>query len=212
LKRFAAPHLTNAAKVLEIGASALSIRYYPHADTLGGARYTVIDTRAMRHHKLLRSPHRFLRRDITHSDLPDDCYDLVLCNNTLPYIREDRRALEEIRRILKPAGLAMLNTHWQQGRTLTACEHQRRHPGLARDFYAENGDQWVYGDDFQLRIREAGFELRTFAPFAGQDNAYLARNGLKADAMLVIGWKQRATTKHPLLAGILTTLPLSPGG
>jgi len=195
LRRLLTPCLDDRARVLEVGASALSARYYPRPENLGGASYTVIDTRQMLHHELLSSPHRFLHGDITNNNLPSNHYDLVLCNNTLPYVFDYWRALREIRRVLKPTGIAMLNTHWQAGPTLTAVEHRRRHPQLKAAYYAENGDQWAFGEDFLQRVREAGFERQAWKPYHCLNEAYLVRNGLKRETVLVLAWKTRAAEK-----------------
>lgn len=46
--------------------------------------------------------------DLTKIDLPDASYDVVLATHVLEHIEEDIAAISEIRRILKPGGLAIL--------------------------------------------------------------------------------------------------------
>jgi SAM-dependent methyltransferase len=46
--------------------------------------------------------------DIREMPFPDGSYDLVYASHVLEHIRDDRRAIKEIRRILRPGGLAVL--------------------------------------------------------------------------------------------------------
>ena len=46
--------------------------------------------------------------DITKIPYPDDCFDAILCNHVLEHVPNDRRAMSEIRRVLRPEGLAIL--------------------------------------------------------------------------------------------------------
>ena len=106
-------------------------------------------------------------------------FDFILCNNTLPYIREDRRALAEIARCLKPEGLAMIDTHRGTGATRSVEAVRREHPEIGEDWFAANGDAWVYGEDFLDRVREAGLEPIEIELFPGAPARFFAANGLK---------------------------------
>jgi ubiquinone/menaquinone biosynthesis C-methylase UbiE len=46
--------------------------------------------------------------DLVHCPLPDNSVDVVIALNVLEHIREDETALQQIRRILKPGGIAIL--------------------------------------------------------------------------------------------------------
>ena len=188
LREVFAPMLQAGSEVLEVGASGLSIRYYPKPRTLGRARYTALDTRRLQHHRLLHPPHRYLQGDISHCELPNGCCDLVLCNNTLPYIHNDREALAEIRRLLKPTGVAMLNTHTSPGPSMRVDEYRRLHPQMTDAWFAENGDQWVYGPDLLERIESAGLTVRLERLFNDRDTGFLQFNGLKADNEILLAF------------------------
>ena len=45
----------------------------------------------------------------TLSAAPDASLDVVICNNVLEHLIEDRKAVEEIHRILRPGGMALIN-------------------------------------------------------------------------------------------------------
>lgn len=45
-----------------------------------------------------------LKIDIQDTGLPDDSWDLMICNHVLEHVEDFRRALKELYRILKPGG------------------------------------------------------------------------------------------------------------
>jgi SAM-dependent methyltransferase len=171
--------MPHGARVLEAGASKFSLQHLICSAAVDGPRCTVIDLRRLRHHHRLKAPHNFIQMDLTQMGFGADRFDLILCNNTLPYVSDDYRALSEIRRCLKPDGLAIINTHREPGRTMSVSEHRRLHPELGDDYYAANGDQWVFGDDFFDRVSESGLGCEIATAFGLRSKEFLARNGLK---------------------------------
>ena len=50
-----------------------------------------------------------LRLDLTNIDLPDGSYDVIVCNHVLEHVSDYRRALSELRRVLRPGGLLIIS-------------------------------------------------------------------------------------------------------
>lgn len=50
-----------------------------------------------------------LRADAHSLPLDDDCIDVVICNGVFPHFHDKRRALLEIRRVLRPGGTLVIN-------------------------------------------------------------------------------------------------------
>ncbi|MEM6395468.1 MAG: methyltransferase domain-containing protein [Bacteroidota bacterium] len=48
--------------------------------------------------------------DLTDNDLPDDSFDLIICYHVLEHIEDDRKAISELFRLLKPNGQALIQT------------------------------------------------------------------------------------------------------
>ena len=48
------------------------------------------------------------KEDITHMSFADNSFDCIYASHVLEHIKDDRRALSEIRRVLKPGGIAIL--------------------------------------------------------------------------------------------------------
>lgn len=53
--------------------------------------------------------------DITNLDLADSSYDLITCYHVLEHIEEDRRAMGELYRVLKPGGTCFIQTPFKDG-------------------------------------------------------------------------------------------------
>jgi len=106
-------------------------------------------------------------------DLPDASVDTIMANHVLEHV-DDRKALPELFRILRPGGLALLTTpvthawqHSYEDPSITTPEARHRHFGQA--------DHVVFfGSDIDDRIRAAGFDLEK----AVADGAQAAKYGL----------------------------------
>jgi ubiquinone/menaquinone biosynthesis C-methylase UbiE len=84
-----------------------------------------------------------LQFDLTRCPLPDACLDAVVALNVLEHIRDDRAAVRELHRILKPGGVAVIELPAGPGLYDVydkALMHERRYSMAgARRLFAETG-------------------------------------------------------------------------
>ena len=85
----------------------------------------------------LESPLADMHFDVQHIPLEDDFTDVVICNHILEHVEDDRQALRELHRILKPGG-------W--GVVLSPMDFSRE-------------ETFEDGRDYADRLRSAGFEV-----------------------------------------------------
>jgi SAM-dependent methyltransferase len=150
--------LKKESKILEVGPSKIQAKFFVDPVYIGEAKYTGIDLLKLKHHDLLKPPHRFLEMDVTRLSFSDQSFDVILCNHVLPFIRSDYMAMSEIHRCLKSTGIAVLNVHIGLEKTKRATEMAQIQPDLyTEEFRIENGTEWVYGEDFFERLEAAGF-------------------------------------------------------
>jgi ubiquinone/menaquinone biosynthesis C-methylase UbiE len=183
------PRLDATCELLEVGSSRVGTRSLTSEAVTGPCRCTIVDLRTLDFHAAIEAPHRFMPMDVTKLAFADASFDVILCNNTLPYIRDDQRALGEIFRCLKSDGLAMLDSHYAGETTRSVAEYRLDHPQLSDGFFAENGDQWVYGRDYIARIEATGFKTRTDVLFEDRCSAFKRRHGLKERHALTVAFK-----------------------
>jgi SAM-dependent methyltransferase len=93
--------------------------------------------------------------DITQIKFPDDVFDVIYCSHVLEHIPNDRQAIAELYRVLKPDGWAVLQVPLSVAKTyenpaIVAPEERKKHFG-----------QWDHvracGPDYIERMRAAGF-------------------------------------------------------
>ena len=104
--------------------------------------------------------HAVERQDVTDIAAPADTFDLLICNHVLEHVTDDRRALSEVHRVLKPGGLAVLQTPYS-----TVLTRSIEDPGIATDrlrleVYGQEDHVRLYGADFLDRIQTVGLRLR----------------------------------------------------
>jgi SAM-dependent methyltransferase len=175
--------------VLDIGPSRPATRFVPRRRTIGHARYTAVDLDERPHHDRLRPPHRFRRMDATRLRFRDGMFDVILCNNVLPFVPDDTAILAEIRRCLKPNGVAMVDVDMQVARTTPAARLRRRDPGrFTAAYVTTNGSHRFYGRDYPSRLRAAGLAPLRFDPLQGLGPAFRRAHGLKADARVYLAF------------------------
>ncbi len=109
---------TQDAEVLDIGCGEgyVSIRLAEKCKKVTGFDINTADLK-LAEDKKSRSKYKdkifFLSGDVLKLPFPDESFDLVCLLDVLPHIRQDREALIEISRVLKPAGRVIITTPWQ---------------------------------------------------------------------------------------------------
>lgn len=91
-------------------------------------------------------------------EMPDESFDRVMCNHVLEHV-DDAKALSEIRRILRPGGIAFLTTPVCEGwpATYENPEVSSREDRFLH--FGQNDHVRFFGHDIRDRIRAAGFRL-----------------------------------------------------
>lgn len=123
--------------------------------------------------------------DITATKLPDAAYDIVMANHVLEHIPDDRAAMRELFRLLKPGGIALLSVPINPSRQ-TTYENPAITSHAARWAHFSAHDHLrYYGLDFATRLEEAGFEVETYRRSPEEEIQY----GLLRDEWIYIARK-----------------------
>jgi SAM-dependent methyltransferase len=133
----------------------------------------------------LDSPYAMKHCDITAIPEPAARFDVVICNHVLEHIPHDRKAMRELRRVLRPGGLAILQ-HPIHNRPDTYEDASVVDPAARLRVFGQEDHVRIYGWDMLERLREAGFaDVATLEPCDDYSPAERARYGLVPSPMIV---------------------------
>ena len=126
--------------------------------------------------------------DITRVPLDSDAYDVVMANHVLEHIPDDRAAMRELLRLLKPGGVALLTVPVNPARQETYENPAVTTPAERWAHFSAEDHVRIYGLDFADRLREAGFKVDTFRVSPEEEVRY----GLLRTEWLYVGRKPDA--------------------
>lgn len=123
--------------------------------------------------------------DITGIPFEEDSFDVIICNHVLEHIEQDRKAMQELFRVLKPGGWAMLQVPLD-GRIVTYEDHTIVQPEERERFFGQHDHVRRYGLDYKEKLEKVGFEVKVdqFVKEFSPEQIY--RYGLKANEDLYV--------------------------
>lgn len=98
------------------------------------------------------------RVDMLDMQFSDASFDCVIANHVLEHVDDDTRALAEIHRVLKPGGIAILQTPYSRKLHLTWSDRGIDTPQARLQAFGQEDHVRLFGRDIFERIAAAGFE------------------------------------------------------
>jgi len=97
--------------------------------------------------------------DITNIPYPENSFDLILCSHVLGHVPDEKKAVDELYRVLKPDGQALVQTiiNWSLGKTFEDPKITSANERLEK--YTEPDLVRLHGADFAERLRKSGFQV-----------------------------------------------------
>jgi SAM-dependent methyltransferase len=138
-----------------------------------------------------------VRIDLTDIPFGAGSFDLVLCNHVLDEIPDDRLALREIHRVLRPGGRLVTQTAVHLEREST-FEDPSLSPEERRRVFQTVDDVRIYGRDFRDRLAESGFDVTRIDYVAELDPATVERHALAEQGGLANGSDIYMAVKNPV--------------
>lgn len=110
----------------------------------------------------LYSPLADVKADLCALPFDDNAFNLVLCNHVLEHITNDKKAMEELYRILKPGGTAILQVPLDESREHTFEDDSVVDQEERTRVFGQYDHVRVYGKDYYKRLEEVGFSTTAF--------------------------------------------------
>ena len=105
----------------------------------------------------LNSPWAKLKLDIQDMPIPDNSFDVILCNHVLEHVPNDAKAMSELFRVMKPYGFGIFQVPIDVTLNKTLEDKTINTPALRELHYGQRDHVRQYGQDYPQKLREAGF-------------------------------------------------------
>jgi ubiquinone/menaquinone biosynthesis C-methylase UbiE len=137
----------------------------------------------------LTAPWVMMKIDLAFIPFPNDYFDCVICYHVLEHIPNDRQAMREIFRTLKPGGWAILQSPIDQTRTTTFEDPKAVTPKDRLRSFGQNDHFRIYGQDYSKRLEEVGFQVKidSFVQNFSEDD--IIKFGILREEMLFVCFK-----------------------
>lgn len=97
--------------------------------------------------------------DILNLPFDNNRFELVVCNHVLEHIENDKRAMEEIFRVMQPGAKAILQVPWSPLLKETIEDPSITDPKEREKNFGQFDHVRLYGSDYPERLRKVGFEV-----------------------------------------------------
>ena len=107
----------------------------------------------------LESPLADIKADICALPFDDNSFDWVLCNHVLEHIPNDTKAMQELYRVLKPGGKALLQVPLDPKRDTTFQDNSITDKATRTKIFGQYDHVRIYGLDYFEKLRTIGFQV-----------------------------------------------------
>ena len=106
----------------------------------------------------LFSPIVDVKADILDLPFEDNTYDVIICNHVLEHIIDDRKAMSELYRVMKPKGWGVVQVPMKNSLEKTYEDFTITDPKERQKHFGQYDHVRWYGMDYFDRLRSVGFE------------------------------------------------------
>lgn len=108
----------------------------------------------------LSSPLADVKADICNLPFYDNEFDVIFCNHVLEHIPDDTKAMQELFRVLKPGGWAVLQIPQDLSRETTFEDDSITDRKERAKIFGQYDHVRIYGRDYFDKLRNIGFEVQ----------------------------------------------------
>jgi SAM-dependent methyltransferase len=134
----------------------------------------------------LESPLAKVKIDVQAIPFPDRTFDIVFCNHVLEHVADDRRAMSEMYRVMKPGGWGVMLAPIDESRKSTFEDDTVTDPAERTRLFGQYDHRRVYGKDYAQRLREAGWQVEETDFYARLPQALQSRYALRPETLHIV--------------------------
>ncbi len=110
----------------------------------------------------INSDNADLVMDITNIDFPDNTFDYIICNHVLEHIKDEKKALCELKRVIKPTGKIIMTVPICISNAHTIEDDKATSPEERMNKFCQEDHVRLYGRDFPQRLAKWGLKVEEF--------------------------------------------------
>ncbi|MGG7033761.1 MAG: class I SAM-dependent methyltransferase [Flavobacterium sp.] len=141
---------TETNSVLRVLHFAPEQEFYKRFKKQKNIEYTTTD---------LFSPLADVKADICNLPFNNNSYDIIFCNHVLEHIPDDTKAIQELYRVLKPGGMAILQIPQDLNRETTFSDDTITGQKERTEIFGQYDHVRIYGRDYFNKLRSVGFTV-----------------------------------------------------
>lgn len=107
----------------------------------------------------LNSPIADVKADLLDLPFEENAFDVVFCNHVLEHIEDDKKAMSELYRVLKPSGMGIFQIPQDLDREKTYEDFSITNSDERTKHFGQYDHVRVYGKDYFDRLRVVGFKV-----------------------------------------------------
>lgn len=98
-----------------------------------------------------------INADITNLQFVNNSFDIIYCSHVLEHIPDDKKAMSELQRVLKPGGWALLQVPQDLTLIKTYEDFSITDANERLQAFGQHDHVRIYGQDYKDRLKDAGF-------------------------------------------------------
>lgn len=105
----------------------------------------------------LISPWAEIKLDVQNMPFDDNQFDVIFCNHVLEHVTDDKQAMRELYRVMKPGGFGIFQVPIDCSIEHTLEDESINTPELRELHYGQRDHVRLYGSDYPNRLMDVGF-------------------------------------------------------
>jgi len=108
----------------------------------------------------LYAPYVDVKANILNLPFANNTFDVVFCNHVLEHIEDDKKAMQELFRVLKPGGFGIFQIPQDINRAKTYEDFSITNPKERQKHFGQYDHVRIYGRDYFDKLRAVGFDVK----------------------------------------------------
>jgi SAM-dependent methyltransferase len=127
--------------------------------------------------------------DITDINFEDNYFDFIICNHVLEHVKNDKKAINELFRVLKPGGEAILQVPISKYNKETLEDSSITTPEEREKIFGQKDHVRIYGKNYPKILGNIGFQVSLYDIKQDLNIRDIEKYGINKEEILYIGKK-----------------------